>query len=54
MKELMVHLAPVLLGGTSAPPSPYEGTTTAIVETRPGNALPAPPPITDIMKELTL
>jgi len=54
MRELMVQLALVLLGGTSTPPYPYEGATTAIVEIGPGRALPAPAPVTDIMKELTL
>ena len=32
MKELMVHLVPVLLRWMSAPLPPYEGTTTTIVE----------------------
>ena len=54
MRDLMVQLAPVLLGGTSAPPPPYEGTTTTIVETRSGSALPVLAPFTDIMEELTL
>jgi len=50
----MVHLAPVLLGGTSAPPPSSERTTTTIVETGSGSARPVPMPVTDIMEELTL
>jgi len=54
MRELMVQLAPVLLRGTSAPPPLYESTTTTIVETGSGSALPLSAPVTDIMKKLTL
>jgi len=54
MRELMVQLAPVLLGGMNAPPPPYESTTTIIVKIESGSALPVPPPVTDIMEELTL
>ena len=54
MRELMVQLAPVLLGGTNAPSSPYENTTSTIVETGSGSSLPVLTPITNIMKELTL
>jgi len=32
MRELMVQLTPVLLGGTNAPLPLHEGTTTTIVE----------------------
>ena len=54
MKELMVQLAPILLGETNAPLPPYESTTTAIMETGSESALQLPTPVTDIMKELTL
>ena len=53
MRQLMVQLAPVLLGETSASPPPSESTITTIVETR-GSALPASAPVIDIMEELTL
>jgi len=33
MRELMVQLAPIFLGGTNAPPSLYKSTTTTIVKT---------------------
>ena len=52
MKKLMIQLAPVLLGGMSAPLPLHEGITTTIVEIESRTALPAP--ITDIMEELTL
>jgi len=39
MKELMVQLAPILLGETNAPPPPYESTTIAIMETESESAL---------------
>jgi len=54
MRELMVHLAPILLGETNVPPPPYERTTTTTVETGSGSALQVPTPVTDIMEELTL
>ena len=50
----MVQLAHVLVGGTSAPLPPYEGTTTTIVEVGSESTLPALAPVTDIMEELTL
>ena len=53
MRELMIQLAPVLLGGMSASLPPYEGTTTTIVEVGSGSILPAPAPVTDTMEDLT-
>jgi len=54
MRELMVQLAPILLGGTSAPLPPYESTTTTIVGTGSRSASSVPMPVTDVMEELTL
>ena len=54
MRELMVQLAPVLLGGTNAPPSSYEGTTSTIMKTGSGSALSVLTPVTDIMEVHTL
>ena len=54
MRELIVQLALVLLGGTSAPPPPCESTATTIVEIGLESALPVPMLVMDIMKELTL
>ena len=54
MRELMVQLASVLLGGTSAPSPPYESTTATAVETGLGSALSVMIRVTNIMKELTL
>ena len=53
IRELMVQIAQVLLGGMNAPPPPYE-TTSTIVEIGSGSALSVPTPVTDIMEELTL
>ena len=53
MRELMVQLAPVLLGGMSVTPPPREGTTTIITEIGSRSALPVLALITDIMEELT-
>ena len=54
MRKLMVQLASVLLGGTSAPSPPYESTTAMTVETESRSALSVLTPVTNIMKELTL
>ena len=50
MRELMVQLAPILLGGTNASLPLHEGTITTIVETGSGSALPTT--VTDIMEDL--
>ena len=46
MRELMVQLALVLLGGMNAPLSPYESTTSTIVKTGSGSVLPVPTLVT--------
>ena len=52
--ELMVQLAPILLGRMNAPPLPYESITSTIMETRSGSVMPVSTPVMDVMKELTL
>ena len=52
MRELMVQLAPILLGETNAPP-PNESTATTTVETGSGSTLQVLIPVRDIMEELT-
>jgi len=54
MRQLLNQLAPVLLGGTSAPPSTSESTSVTIVETGLGSAPPEPISAMDILEELTL
>ena len=54
MRELMVQLAPILLGETNALPPPYERATTTTIETGSRSALQVPTPVTNIMEELTL
>ena len=54
MRELMVQLAPVLLGGTSEPLPPHKGTTITIAEIGSGSALPALEPIRDIIENLPI
>ena len=39
MRELMVQLAPILLGERNAPPAPHESTTTTTMGTGSGSAL---------------
>ena len=54
MRELMVQLTVILLGGTSASLPPHEGTTNTIAEIGSGSALPALAPIRDIMENLPI
>ena len=54
MRELMVQIAPVLFGGTSAPPPPCESITTTIMGTESSSASPVLMPATNSMEELTL
>jgi len=54
MRQFLTELAPVLLGGMSAPPSTFKSTTTSIVETGLGSALTVSSLVIDILEELTL
>jgi len=54
MRQLIIQLTSVLLGGTSAPSLIFESTSITIVEIESGSFPPVPTPIMVILKELTL
>jgi len=54
MRQLLTQLAPVLLGGTSAPTLVSESTYVTIIKTGLGSVPLAPTPAMDILEELTL